>query len=382
MWENMNQPGYLLFFCVIFASFCTPAIAETDKLFTTDVYIAGEDDYHTYRIPALVITQKGTLLAFCEGRKKGTGDDGDIDLLMKKSSDGGRTWSDLMVVYEDGGDAPITIGNPCPIVERNSHRIHLLFTRNNKRLFYTKSLDDGSTWSPPKEYTSILNQFDYPWVRVATGPVHGLHMTTGRLIAPVWLSNRVIKQKNVESTPNRFRSGILYSDNHGQTWHAGALVPPTINRLNECTVIEKPDGSLLLNMRAHRQGYRAVATSEYAGITWSKPKLDKNLPCPTCQASMIRLNENEILFLNPAVYDPEQNSRVSRRNLTLRLSQDEGKSWSHSRVIHSEKAGYSDMAITDKGTILCLFENGSKDYREKISLVAVNREWLIDQDHE
>jgi sialidase-1 len=130
-------------------------------------------------------------------------------------------------------------------------------------------------------------------------------------------------------------------------------------------------------MRAYHSGFRAISISPDGGMTWSKPVLDKNLPCPTCQASMIHATGSEILFLNPATSKEGKFLGSSRRNLTLRLSLDEGRTWSHSRVINQGAAGYSDLAITDKGGILCIFENGVKNYREKISIVEVNREWLV-----
>ena len=116
-----------------------------------DVFVAGRDGYHTYRIPSLLPTAKGTLLAFCEGRKTGRGDHGDIDLMVKRSTDSGLTWSEQAVVYEEGGGAKITIGNPCPVQDRDTGVIWMPFCRNNKRVFVTWSEDDGLTWAPPRD---------------------------------------------------------------------------------------------------------------------------------------------------------------------------------------------------------------------------------------
>jgi len=342
--------------------------AAKDRPFFNDVFVSGQDGYHTYRIPALVITANEMLLAFCEGRKRSPSDDGDIDLLLKRSTDGGRTWSRQIVIHEEGGDAPITIGNPCPIIERSSRCIHLLFTRNNKRLFYTKSVDDGLNWSTPKEFTDILKGFNYPLVRIATGPGHGIQIKHGRLVAPVWVCDCEVKNKDKNPTKSRYQAGIIYSDDHGKTWKTGSLVPPKIGWLNEAMVMEKNDGSLLMNIRAHQAGFRAVSLSKDGGATWSSPVLDKNLPCPTCQASLIRLSRSEILFLNPA--------GGGREDLTLRLSRDEGKTWPYARKINHEFGAYSDMAVTKNGEILCLFENGEQTYHDKISIAEVTREWL------
>ena len=356
--------------------------------FRTDICSRGQDGYHTYRIPTMVVTAKGTVLLFFEGRKRSRRDGGDVDLLLKRSEDGGRTWSKQVLIHEEGGDAPIRVGNPCAIVERDGKVVHLLFTRGGGEcLFYTKSTDDGKTWSKmvvtsdvpgQKEYskTSFLKGFGGSPVRIGAGPVHGIQTKKGRLIAPSYVG------RTVESKP-RGQSCIIYSDDGGKTWAAGGLVPydPEL-RHGECTLIERSDGSLLMNMRTSAPGlygigYRSVSTSSDRGATWSKPVLDKDLPGPGCQGSMIRLNEKEILFLNPAIHRKGGFSIWSRRDLTLRLSRDEGRTWPSARVLNKALAGYSDMAVTKEGKILCVFENGTKDYCEKISIVQADRAWLI-----
>lgn len=364
------------------------AAGEEGIDFRKDVFLRHQDGYHTYRIPVMVVTSEGTALLFCEGRKRSRKDGGDVDTLLKRSEDGGRTWSKQMLIHEEGGDAPIRVGNPCAIVERSGNCVHLLFTRGGGEcLFYTRSTDDGKTWSElvttsdvpeQKEYseTSFLKGFGGSPVRIGAGPVHGIQTKDGRLIAPSYVGRTIEGE-------SRGGSCIIFSDDGGKTWKAGGLIPfdPEL-RTGECTVAQKSDGSLLMNMRTSAPGfygigYRSVSTSTDRGATWSKPVLDKNLPGPGCQGSMIRLNEKEILFLNPAVHRKGGFQIRSRRNLTLRLSQDEGHTWPCSRVINKELAGYSDLAVTKEGKILCIFENGEKDYCEKISIVQVDREWLL-----
>lgn len=365
----------LLVFVVCF--FFNNAFGQ-EEAFRQDVFEGGTDGYHTYRIPALAVTTKGTVLAFCEGRKNNHEDTGNIDLLLKRSDDGGRTWSASSVVHEVGGNAAITIGNPCPIVNRRTGQIHLLFVQDYHRLFSTYSDDDGLTWSTPQEHTAILQQFDYPVVLIATGPGHGLQLSNGRLAAPVWICDRERKDRYENTTKDRIRAGMIYSDNNGQTWHTGGLVPAGIAMLHESTIVERKDGSLLINMRARDAGYRAVATSTDGGLRWSEPVLDKQLPDPTCQGSLIRLNKEEILFSNPAVNSTGgDNLGAIRRKLTLRLSADGGRSWPHERVITEGFAGYSDLGITKEGKILCLYENGSENYRQKISIIIADRAWLL-----
>jgi len=359
--------------------------AEDGVDFRKEVFERGKDGYHAYRIPAMVVTSRGTVLLFCEGRKNGRRDSGDIDMLLKRSEDGGKTWSKQTVVLDEG---PGRVGNPCAIIEPDTDVIHLLFTRGGGEcLFYTKSTDAGKTWSKfvttsdvkgQKEYTekNFLQGFGGSPVKVGAGPVHGIQTRTGRLIAPSY-SGRMVDGKRQGG------SCIIYSDDKGKTWSAGGVIPVVEGMGHgECTVVERSDGSLLMNMRTsapgfYSLGYRAVSVSTDRGMTWSKPALDKNLPEPACQASMIRLNEKEILFLNPAVHRKGGFSIRARRNLTLRLSRDDGKSWPFSRVLSKELAGYSDIAVTKAGKILCVFENGKRDYCEKLSIVQVDRAWLV-----
>lgn len=168
----------------------------------TDLFIGGDNGYNTYRIPAMVVSKRGTILVFCEGRKNSDSDVGDIDLLLKSSSDGGQTWTHQRIVHEEGGDAEIMIANPCPIADIVTGEIHLLFTSMTKRLLYTKSSDEGRTWEMPRDITNILKGFKYHIVRVATGPVHGIQLEGNRLVAPIWLNDKEIKDVK-KTRPNR-----------------------------------------------------------------------------------------------------------------------------------------------------------------------------------
>ena len=120
-----------------------------------DIFQGGTECYHTYRIPAIVLSSKNTLLAFCEGRKTSDNDAGDVDLMLRRSSDGGKTWRPMQLVYEKGGSAEVTIGNPCPVVDRTTGTIWLPFCRNNDRVFITKSKDDDLTWSKPVHHEQV-----------------------------------------------------------------------------------------------------------------------------------------------------------------------------------------------------------------------------------
>jgi sialidase-1 len=333
-----------------------PAVAAAPP---AAVFVAGEGGYHTYRIPALVVSARGTVLAFCEGRKTSGRDDGDIDLLLRRSRDGGATWEPLQLVQEEGGAEPITIGNPCPIVA-NDGTIHLLFTRNNQRAFYTRSTDDGATFSAPREISDALKSFDFPWRRLGPGPGHGLQIESGRLLAPIWLNDRIGQD---------YRSGVIFSDDGGSTWKTGGLVAPDIRGCNECAVAELGDGRLRLNMRNRQAKCRVEALSTDGGVTWSRPRLVEALIDPQCQGSLLSLRREGralLVFANAAA--------VTRKRLTVRLSHDRGQTWSGGQVLHAGPSAYSDLAATPAGTVLCLYECGEKSAYQQIALARLDLE--------
>jgi sialidase-1 len=343
-----------------------------------DVYLSGRDGYHTYRIPSVIVTKQGTVLAFCEGRKNSSSDTGDIDLLLKRSTDGGRTFSNVQVVWDDG---PNTCGNPCPVVDKRTGTIILLLTRNlggdaepriiartsqgTRTVWKCESRDDGLTWSRPVEITSTTKKSDWTWY--ATGPGAGIQLRSGRLVIPC---------DHVKAGSNEMYSHVIYSDDGGATWWLGGETGPGVN---ECEVVERTDGSLLVNMRNYnrRQRCRSVATSGDGGLTWSAPAFDATLIEPICQASIRRFSRAEgdgksrILFSNPA-------SEKSREKMTVRLSYDEGQTWPVSKLLHAGPAAYSCLAVMPDGTILCLYERGDRSPYEKITLARFDLAWLTD----
>ena len=343
----------------------------------TAVFTAGEDGYHTYRIPALLISQKGTLLAFCEGRKNNRRDHGDVDLLLKRSSDGGFTWSKARIVYEEGGTASTTIGNPCPVQDKATGTIHLTFCRNNDTVFVTRSTDDGARWSDPTEITSQVKKAGWGWY--ATGPGVGIQLTRGpqkgRLVIPCDHREKV-------NGPWVMMSHVFYSDDQGKTWKLGASVAP---HTDECQVAELTDGRLLINMRNYwgragkrpdRGARRTMAFSDDGGETWGELGFDETLIEPVCQASFIRASwpasgkgSSWLVFSNPA-------STTGRHSLTVRMSTDEGKTWPAAKLLHAGPAAYSCLGALKDGTLACLYEAGDKHSYEKIVCARFSSEWV------
>jgi sialidase-1 len=342
----------------------------------TDVFVSGKDGYHTFRIPAAIVSAKGTLLAFCEGRKNSRSDTGDIDLVLKRSFDNGKTWQPMQVVVDAGPD---TIGNPCPVVDRSTGTIWLPLTKNlghedekiirdgkskgGRAVWITKSTDDGATWARPSEITKEVG--DPKWTWYATGPGRGIQLASGRLVIPC--------DHNVIGSRAR-HSHVIYSDDHGKTWKRGGVLG---ENTNECQVVERADGSLLLDMRSyHGKNRRAVATSKDAGLTWSEVTLHNDLVEPVCQASLLRYTlkkdhgKNRLLFSNPA--------STKREKMTVRMSYDEGATWPVAKVLHAGPAAYSALTVLPDHSIGCLYEQGAKSAYEKITFARFTLDWLTE----
>ncbi|MBT3382812.1 MAG: hypothetical protein HN778_00675 [Prolixibacteraceae bacterium] len=338
------------------------------------LFKSGTDGYQTFRIPAIVCTNSGKLLAFAEGRVKGSSDTGDIDLVMKSSADEGKTWSQLKIIWNDNKNV---CGNPAPVVDRKTGEIHLLTTWNlgedherdiiagksedTRRVFITSSKNEGEKWSTPKEITSSTKQKNWTWY--ATGPCHGIQLqngeNNGRLVIPC---------DHIEAGTKKYFSHIIYSDNNGKTWELGGTTPQ--DQVNECTIAELPNGKLLLNMRNYdrTQKSRKISFSEDGGLTWSNIQTDTTLIEPICQASLLFSEKNNSLyFLNPA-------SKNSRTNMTLKLSSDFGSSWQTVKVLNSGASAYSDLTLINKNKLGCLYEGGVFSPYEGIVFTTVEIE--------
>jgi sialidase-1 len=344
----------------------------------TDVFVAGEQGYSTFRIPAVIATGKGTLLAFAEARRTGAGDAGDIDLVLKRSHDGGVAWSPLQVVGDNG---PNTFGNPCPVIDRQTGTIWLLTTQNlgtdrekdiiagtgqaGRTVWVLKSRDDGATWSAPAEITTSVKRPDWTWY--ATGPGVGIQMRTGRLVIP---ANHAIA---VTAT---HQSHVIFSDDGGDSWQLGGSAD---DGTNESQVVELADGRLMLNMRNHPpqpSNFRMVAMSRDLGRTWSRPSPDGALIEPPAQASLLRLttaaaqDRNRLLFSNPA--------STRRERMAVRLSYDEGASWPVLRIVHEGPAAYSSLVVLPDRSIGLLYERGTRSPYERLAFARFTLEWLTE----
>lgn len=342
-----------------------PWIAESP------LFVGGQEGYHTFRIPALVVTSAGTLLAFAEGRKAGPGDAGEIDLVLRRSVDQGERWSPTQIVVTE---PQMTCGNPCPVVDCETGVIWLPFCKNQaagdenlitqgkapRTVWITHSVDDGQSWAQPVEITAAVKKPEWTWY--ATGPTHGIQLQSGRLVIPC--DHMVGVYFDRKRDP--YHSHVIISDDHGATWQIGGIVEIGTN---ECAVAELTDGTVYINCRNYVGGQRrATARSQDQGQTFTQLGWDDTLIEPICQASLERLPDGRLLFANPA--------STARERLTLRLSADGGHSWSRGRTLHSGPAAYSDLAVFPDGSICCLYERGDEHPYELLSLARFNLAWV------
>jgi sialidase-1 len=328
----------------------------------TPVFVQGTDGYASFRIPALLEVADGSLLAFCEGRVAGRSDSGNIDLVLRRSRDRGKTWGPLRKVADFGGD---TVGNPAPLLLDGSGDILLLLTSNpgdtterdiikgrgTRRVWMTRSSDHGETWQEPANITASTKKDFWTWY--ATGPGNVLQLSTGRIVVPC---------DHIEAETEVHRSHVILSDDGGQTWRIGGIAGPGTN---ECVAVELEDGRVLLNMRNYKdRNQRAISFSSDGGETFGSVEFDETLIEPICQASLVRYSTrtnggwSRILFSNPA-------SR-KRERMTVRLSYDDCKTWAASRLVDPGPSAYSCLCPLRDGSVGLLYERGDASPYEEI----------------
>ena len=225
----------------------------------------------------------------------------------------------------------------------------------------TKSIDNGATWAKPVNITATTKAPDWTWY--ATGPGCGIQLKSGRLVIPC---------DHALAGSGLYRSHVIYSDDRGETWKLGGVIG---DKVNECQVVELGDGRLMMNLRSHNGKHcRAVSTSSDSGLTWTPAADEPALVEPVCQAAFIRIDSPAnaghgiLVFSNPA--------STKREKMTVRLSMDDGKTWTVSGLIDGGPAAYSALARLPDGRIGCLFEYGEKSPYEKISLAIFSLQWL------
>ncbi|MCX5353504.1 sialidase family protein [Streptomyces mirabilis] len=354
------------------------------------LFRASQDPgYACFRIPVVVRSTHGTLLAFAEGRVHDCGDAGDIDIVVKRSTDGGRTWGPLQVVNEGAGD---THGNPAPIVDRETGRIVLAETYNTGRTdgrgcdvpcdrtpHLQYSDDDGLSWSAPRDLSAeILPPNWNSWY--ATGPVHGIQLTRGRHAGRLVFGVNTETWNGSRVTANN--AALITSDDGGDHWRIGASDSWPIaedgtfrQKPSELTLTERADGSVLVSGREQDGtdlGHRTQTVSRDGGDSFTAPFRDlPGLYAPQVQGSVLRLGDR-VLLACPG--DPDR-----RRTMMIRSSYDGGRTWDsvdRGTVVTTDWSGYSDLVGIGGGAVGLLYEGGAVDARDEVRFARFTEDWL------
>jgi sialidase-1 len=292
----------------------------------------------------------------------------------------------MRIVAEEGTS---TTDNPVAIIERDRDTIHFLYQVDYARCYYMCSEDDGISFSEPTDITSVFEGFrsEYDWNVIAVGPGHGIQLKNGRLLVPVWLSEGgELHRPSCVST--------IYSDDNGKTWHRGEIVTShddvtadgqTVINPSETIAEELSDGRVMLNIRSECMAQqRLVSFSDDGATGWSKPEFDPELFEPICMGSITHMKHEKAEYENLFIFANPNSGNNLRKNLTVRLSYDEGRSWPVSRVLDPDIAGYSDLAVARDGTIYCLYERGGLNenmfHNLFVTLTKFDLEWLLEKE--
>lgn len=369
---------------------------------SVDIFEARKEGYKTYRVPGITVSKNNIVLATAEARPN-MGDDWDFnDIIMRRSLDEGDTFGERKFIanHKDIGDGPIS--NFVMIPDMNSGRIIAVYCWKYSRVFKIYSDDDGATFSEPQEITETFNKFhdDYDWKVCATGPGHGIQLSNGRMIIPVWLSDgsgTEMGKGNLGHRPSIITS--IHSDDNGLSWERGDIVCRHNDNIDdnilinpsETIPVQLNDGSVMLNIRSESEiDRRLIAVSPDGSTNWTIRGFDNALLEPVCMASIIKSNQlndkdtNDILFINP---DNLENithplghlNENDRKRLTVKLSLDDAKTWPISKVIEEGPSGYSDVAQLASGDFLCIYECEIIERRcddKYIRVSKFNKNWL------
>lgn len=361
------------------------AVAQVES---HNLWNAGIGGYQTYRVPGIVTTKHGVLLAYCGARKDLTkGDWSPADALLRRSTDGGKTWEPSKMIAGNGVDLT---DNVVAIADRITGDVIFLYQRNYLRVFTITTHDDGKTFTPEREITDVFEAFkkDTPWTIATPGTGHGIQLKTGRLLASIWIAAGKTKPDGTrEHAPASVAT--IYSDDHGKTWRRGemaAMETPELTSPNETVATQLSNGNVMLNIRSGgNQHLRATTVSKDGISNWSVPRYDPVLFDPTCAAGILSVPATKthpaaLFFTNPdsrAVVKADK-LRV-RQFLTIKMSTDDGVNWSHQQVLDPGVSAYSDLtALGDD--LYVIYElaplNDSQTKPAHITVARVPMAWV------
>lgn len=348
-----------------------PGIAQAPRspVEIAPLFTNGTGGYTCYRIPAIIRTPDGTLLAFAEARQDSCADFGTVRIVVRRSRDGGRTWSPMATVADNGA---LKAGNPSPVVDTldpryPKGRIFLLYTTTGTseaavlrgqgapRVWYRASTDDGATWAAPVEITASVKL--EAWRYYATGPGHALQLSAsphrGRILAAA---------NHTQGAPlpdgQAYVANTFFSDDHGRSWHVGGTVDAPGS--NESTLAQRADGSVIMNSRDQGNSHaRIISISPDGGEHWTASFVAGDLPDPRCEGSLIAVSGPGKSSAHPVLLFSNAGDRARRWNLTISVSTDGGRTWPGHTVIYAGPSAYSDLVALPGARLGILFERGN-----------------------
>ncbi|MFC4122906.1 exo-alpha-sialidase [Nonomuraea zeae] len=333
-----------------------------------------------YHVHALTVLPDDTVLALSEGRHE-VCDAGPRDLLLRRSTDGGRTWSPSQAVVTSADGQ--SWGNPALVCDRGTGEVFLFYNLSARLpentscsgdtgvLHVVSSTDGGLTWGQPRVLADLFDHFAHQWALHSPGPGHGIQLDNGRLLMNV-AHRRVIVGNTVAE--RMYGIASVYSDDHGRTWQATGAVPVSADYpINEARLVQRADGSVLVNGRAAAGGnrQRIVSVSHDRGLTWSAPKLDGSTgQFNAVDAGLLGYSRDRVLFSRP--------DAPMRYNMTVSVSYDGAHSFRYSRVVNPGRSYYSDLARLSDGTILLIYgcDGDIASFPLKVNVCRFNLEWL------
>jgi BNR repeat-like domain len=338
------------------------------------------DAYARFHVQAFGVVKSGTTLpdgetltndaviAVTEGRFTDA-DASEKDLVLRRSADGGRTWSASTIVVPDDPTLVNDIGSPSLLVDGQTGAVFLFYRGISPALYYKRSDDAGLTWSAPVNLGSLYTTNPNGWTSQSPTPGHGIQLANGRLLMPVG-------HRAPDPTPN-YGDDMLFSDDHGATWQRSAPVPfSTSYPIGESRVVQRTDGSVVINGRWGSGGthHRLTSISTDGGATWSRQTADAAIP------QFVSVDAGLISYTSGAVnrWLLSRPDAAARENMTVSVSYDEGASYRYSRVVNPGPSYYSDLASLSDGTILLIYgrDGVSRGFPDRITVARFDLDWL------
>ncbi|MBT3383466.1 MAG: exo-alpha-sialidase [Prolixibacteraceae bacterium] len=369
--KNYNRKVLFVFLALVFVTIYANAQDNIQVSEPQVIYKSGDDGIAEFRIPSMITTKKGTVLAVCDGRVDRAGDvPNNIDLVLRRLKKGSNEWSPLTRIVNFAGKHGAA--DPSLVQDHSTGRIFLFYgfcpgrnniteganrERRHLMLQYVYSDDEGENWSNPIHIDYAIREDG--WQSIWSSPGRGIQLKNGRLVIPCTVN----KLTKVMSTI------LVFSDDHGETWDQIEVA----ENINEATLAELANGDLMINARNQLEDRkcRAITSSKDGGKTWCQPVVDRNLPDPNCQGSFIRnvfkvgKEKKDLLILsNNATND-------GRKNMTIKLSDDNGQTWNYEKLIHEGPSAYSCLTIMPNGNIGLLYESGEKSPYETVTFVEI-----------